>query len=66
MRDIVTGDFTGNGETGLGGDRWGLGGIGTYLSNGDGTFHAVFSPQTGTDWVDWRNATFVTGDFIGK
>jgi DNA/RNA endonuclease YhcR with UshA esterase domain len=65
---IVTGDFLGNGRTDLAVINPGQGGIATYLSNGDGTFTAVFSPQTAThtDWESWQNAKIVAGDFLGN
>jgi hypothetical protein len=63
---VVTGDFTGNGKTDIAVIGFGLGGIGTYLSHGDGTFNGVFSPQTGSDWIDWPNAKVLTGDFSGN
>jgi DNA/RNA endonuclease YhcR with UshA esterase domain len=64
---VVTGDFLGNGRTDIAVLNPGQGGIADYLSNGDGTFHAVFSPQgaTHTDWDSWSNPTVVTGDFNG-
>ncbi|MEH2483570.1 hypothetical protein V1282_006927 [Nitrobacteraceae bacterium AZCC 2146] len=61
----ITGDFNGDGKTDIAVTASGLGGIGSYLSNGDGTFHAVYSSQTGTDWVDWPSAKAITGDFNG-
>jgi DNA/RNA endonuclease YhcR with UshA esterase domain len=65
---IVTGDFLGNGRSDLAVMNPGQGGIATYLSNTDGTFHAVFSPQgaTHTDWDSWLSPTIVTGDFLGN
>jgi hypothetical protein len=64
---VVTGDFLHNGLTDLAVINPGQGGIADYLSNGDGTFHAVFSPQaaTHTVWDSWSNPTVVTGDFNG-
>jgi hypothetical protein len=61
----ITGDFNGDGKTDIAVTAYGLGGIGSYLSNGDGTFHGVYSSQTGSDWVDWPNAQAITGDFNG-
>ena len=62
----ITGDFLGNGKTDIAVIAPGLGGIASYLSNGDGTFHGVYSSQTGTDWIDWGGAQTITGDFLGN
>jgi hypothetical protein len=43
---IVSGDFNGDGRADIAVTSEGLSGIGVYLSNGDGTFHPVFSPQS--------------------
>ena len=62
---VISGDFNGDGKTDIAVIALGLGGIGSYLSNGDSAFHTVYSSQTGADWVDWPNATEFTGDFNG-
>jgi hypothetical protein len=63
--NVITGDFSGDGKTDIAVTAYGLGGIGSYLSNGDGTFHAAYSSQTGADWIDWPSAKVITGDFNG-
>src|ERR1700738_1469709 len=63
--NIIVGDFNGDGRTDIAVTGQGLGGIDSYLSNGDGSFHAVYSSQTGTDWVDWPSAKAIAGDFNG-
>jgi hypothetical protein len=61
----ITGDFNGDGKIDLAISANSLSGIATYLSNGNGTFAPVFSPQTGTDWVSWPSAKPLPGDFNG-
>jgi VCBS repeat protein len=61
----LAGDFNGDGKTDIAISAWRLGGVGVYLSNGDGTFTPVYSAQAGTDWVSWPNAKPLIGDFNG-
>jgi Ca2+-binding RTX toxin-like protein len=61
----ITGDFNGDGRADIAITSYGLGGIADYLSNGDGTFRAAYSVQTGTDWASWPSAHAITGDFNG-
>jgi hypothetical protein len=61
----ITGDFNGDGRADIAVTSSGLGGIASYLSNGDGTFRPVYSVQSGTDWASWPSAHAITGDFNG-
>jgi hypothetical protein len=61
----IAGDFNGDGKIDLAISAYGLGGIGTYLSNGNSSFTPVHSGQPGTDWVSWPSAKPLAGDFNG-
>lgn len=65
---LVAGDFDGNGRADLAVFNPNQGGIASYLSNGNGTFSAIFSAQAAnhTDWCSWSNPQIVTGDFDGN
>jgi hypothetical protein len=61
----IAGDFNGDGLTDIAVIANNLGGIGVYLSNGDGTFRPVWAPQPGADWGSWPSARPIAGDFNG-
>lgn len=66
--DCVVADFDGNGRADIAVANAGQGGLAAYLSNGNGTFTAVFSNQTATysDWCSWPSAQMISGDFDGN
>ena len=61
----IVGDFNSDGKSDIAVGAYGLGGIGQYLSQGDGTFQATYFDQTGSDWVSWPSARLFSVDFNG-
>src|SRR5262249_9249219 len=61
----IGGDFNGDGLSDIAICMANGGGIGVYLSNGDGTFSGQYAAQPGTDWCSWPSARVIGGDFNG-